>query len=333
MTAIDPRTRRLLEAPIVPTVLRLAAPNVLVMITQASIGLIETYFVGKLGNDALTAMALVFPIVMLMQMSSSGAIGGGIASSIARAIGAQRRCDADALVLHAMVVALGFGLAFTSAMLLGGPWLYTQMGGTGASLDAALVYSNIVFSGAVLVWLFNALAAVIRGTGNMAVQAKVTVVGALVLIPLSPLLIFGWGPIPGMGIAGGAVALLLYYLGGTLALWMYLRSSGSLLKPKFADTRLRWPLFHDILRVGLVGVIATVATNLSIGIATALSGNFGPGAIAGYGTAVRLEYLLVPLSFGFGAPLLAMVGTCIAAGDRERALRAANTTYPRSVSR
>mgnify|MGYP001546124472 CR=1 FL=1 len=88
MTAIDPRTRRLLEAPIVPTVLRLAAPNVLVMITQASIGLIETYFVGKLGNDALTAMALVFPIVMLMQMSSSGAIGGGIASSIARAIGA-----------------------------------------------------------------------------------------------------------------------------------------------------------------------------------------------------------------------------------------------------
>lgn len=323
MTAIDPRTRRLLEAPIVPTVLRLAAPNVLVMLTQTSIGLIETYFVGKLGNDALTAMALVFPIVMLMQMSSSGAIGGGIASSIARAIGARRRDDADALALHAMVVALGFGLAFTSAMLLGGPWLYAQMGGTGASLDAALVYSNIVFSGAVLVWLFNALAAVIRGTGNMAVQAKVTVAGALVLIPLSPLLIFGWGPIPGMGIAGGAVALLLYYLGGTLALWMYLRSPGSLLKPKLVGTRLRWPLFHDILRVGLVGVIATVATNLSIGIATALSGHFGPDAIAGYGTAARLEYLLVPLSFGFGAPLLAMVGTCIAAGDSARALRAA----------
>lgn len=323
MTAIDPRTRRLLEAPIVPTVLRMAAPNVLVMITQASVGLIETYFVGKLGGDALAAMALVFPIVMLMQMSSAGAIGGGIASSIARALGAGRRDDADAIVLHAMVIALGFALAFTSALLLGGKWLYAQMGGTGASLDAALVYSNLVFAGAVLVWLFNSLAAVIRGTGNMAVPANVTVAGAAVLIPLSPLLIFGWGPVPGMGIAGGAVALLLYYLGGTAAFWIYLRSPHGLLKPKLAGVRLRWPLFRDILRVGLVGMIATVSTNLSIGIATALSGHFGPGAIAGYGTAARLEYLLVPLAFGFGAPLLAIVGTCIGAGDRERALRAA----------
>lgn len=323
MTAMDPRTRRLLEAPIVPTVLRMAVPNVLVMLAQASIGLIETYFVGKLGSDALTAMALVFPVVMLMQMSSAGAIGGGIASSIARAIGARRRDDADALVIHSMVTALCFALLFTSAMLLGGPWLYAQMGGTGASLDNALIYSNIVFSGAVLVWLFNALAAVIRGTGNMAVPANVTVVGALLLIPLSPLLIFGWGPIPGMGIAGGAVALLLYYLGGALALWMYLRSSSSLLKPRMRGIRLRWPLFRDILRVGLVGVIATIATNLTIGIATALSGNFGPDAIAGYGTAARLEYLLVPLSFGFGAPLLTIVGTCIAAGNRERAMKAA----------
>jgi len=323
MSAIDPRTRLLLEAPIVPTVLRMAAPNVLVMLTQASIGLIETYFVGKLGSDALTAMALVFPLVMLMQMCSSGAIGGGIASSIARAIGARRLDDANALVLHALVIALGFSLAFSLALLLGGPWLYRQMGGSGAALHGALIYSNIVFSGAVLVWVFNALAAMIRATGNMLMPAKVTVAGALVLIPLSPLLIFGWGPLPGLGIAGGAVALLLYYLGGTLVFWRYLRSPSSLLKPRLTGARLRWPLFQDILGVGLIGVVSTVATNLSISIATALSGHFGPDAIAGYGTAVRLEYLLVPLSFGFGAPLLAMVGTCIAAGNRERALKAA----------
>ncbi|MBB3825454.1 Na+-driven multidrug efflux pump [Xanthomonas arboricola] len=87
MTALDARTRLLLEAPIAPTLARLAVPNVLVMVAQASAGLIETYFVGKLGTDALAGMALVFPIVMLMQMMSSGAIGGGIASSIARALG------------------------------------------------------------------------------------------------------------------------------------------------------------------------------------------------------------------------------------------------------
>ena len=91
---VDPRTRALLEAPIAPTLLRLAAPNVLVMLAQAGVGLIETYFVGKLGTDALAGMALVFPVVMLMQMTSAGAMGGGIASAIARALGAGRRADA-----------------------------------------------------------------------------------------------------------------------------------------------------------------------------------------------------------------------------------------------
>ncbi len=318
----DPRTRLLLEAPIGRTLLRLAAPNVLVMVAQAAVGLIETYFVGKLGTDALAGMALVFPVVMLMQMTSAGAMGGGIASSIARALGAGRRDDANALVLHAMVIALGFGVVFSLALLFGGRTLYARMGGSGASLDAALTYSHWVFAGAILVWLFNSLAAVIRGTGNMSVPANVTVAGVLVLVPLSPLLIFGWGPVPALGIAGGAIALLLYYLVGTVALAVWLWSGRSVLQPVWAHVRLRWPLFRDILRIGLVGAVSTVATNLAIGVATSLAGGFGPAAIAGYGTASRLEYLLVPLVFGLGAPLVAMVGTCMGAGQHERALKA-----------
>lgn len=319
---LDARTRLLLEAPIVPTLLRLAAPNVLVMLAQAAAGLIETYFVGKLGLDALAGMALVFPVVMLMQMMSAGAMGGGIASAIARALGAGRRADADALVLHAMLIALGFGVAFMLVLLPGGRWLYPQLGGSGAALEAAMTYSNWVFAGAILVWIFNGLAAVIRGTGNMAVPANVTVAGVVFLVPASPLLIFGWGPLPGMGIAGGAVALLLYYLLGIVVLLHYLRSSRSLLKPGLRGIALRWPLFRDILRVGLLGSVSTVSTNLAIGIATALAGHFGAAAIAGYGTASRLEYLLVPLVFGLGAPLVAMVGTCMGAGQHERAMRA-----------
>ncbi|MDB5931325.1 MAG: efflux family protein, partial [Polaromonas sp.] len=130
------------------------------------------------------------------------------------------------------------------------------------------------------------------------------------------------GPVPALGIAGGAIALLLYYLVGTLALAAYLWSPRSLLKPSLAKAKLRWALFRDILRIGLVGAVSTVATNLSIGIATSLAGGFGPAAIAGYGTASRLEYLLVPLVFGLGAPLVAMVGTCMGAGQHERALKA-----------
>jgi putative MATE family efflux protein len=320
---MNPRTRMLLEAPILPTLLRLGAPNVLVMLAQAGVGLMETYFVGKLGTDALAGMALVFPLVMLMQMTSAGAMGGGIASAVARTLGAGRSDDANALVPHAMAIAVGFGLLFMAVMLLFGRPLYSSMGGQGAALEAALVYSNWVFAGATLVWIFNSLSAVIRGTGNMALPAIVTTVGAVALLPLSALLIFGWGPVPGLGIAGGAVALLAYYLMGSLALAGYLRSRRSLLQWPRGPLRLRGSLFRPILAVGMAGAVSTVATNLTIAITTALVGRFGSAAIAGYGTASRLEYLLVPLVFGLGAPLVAMVGTCIGAGQRDRALRAA----------
>ena len=322
---MDPRTRALLEAPIAPTLLRLAVPNMLVLVAQAAAGLIETYFIGKLGTDALAGVALVFPVVMLMQMMSAGAMGGGISSSIARALGAGRRSDADALALHALVIALGFGAAFMIAVLGGGRGLYQAMGGSGASLDAALIYSNWVFAGAVLIWLFNSLASVIRGTGNMALPAAVTCIGVVILVPLSPALIFGWGPFPALGIAGGAVALVAYYALGSLALAAYLWSGTSVLRPQLRGIRFRWPLFRDILRVGAVAALVTVATNLTIMIGTALVGEFGPAAIAGYGTGARLEYLLVPLVFGFGGPMVAMVGTSIGAGKRERALRTAWT--------
>lgn len=321
--ALDTRTRELLEGPIAKTLLRLTAPNTVVMAVQASVGLIETYFIGKLGTDALAGVALVFPVMMLMQMMSAGAMGGGISSSIARALGAGRRAEADALSLHALAIAVIFGLSFMLALLGGGRWLYAAMGGRGAALDAALTYSNVAFAGAILVWIFNSLASVIRGTGNMILPASVTSAGAAALIPLSPCLIFGWGPFPELGIAGGATAVVVYYALGSVALAASLLAGRSVVRLSLGNLHFRWPLFRDILRVGLVAALVTVQTNLTIAIATALVGGFGPAAIAGYGTGARLEYFLVPLVFGLGAPLVAMVGTNLGAGQRERALRIA----------
>jgi putative MATE family efflux protein len=319
----DPRTRALIEGPIAATLIRLAAPNMVVMLAQSAVGLIEAYFIGKLGTDALAGVALVFPLLMLMQMMSAGAMGGGISSAIARALGANRHADADALVLHALVIALVFGVAFTVLLLAGGPWLYAEMGGSGASLEAAQTYSTVVFAGAILVWLFNSLANVIRGTGNMAFPALVTIIGVIVLIPLSPCLIFGLGPFPKLGVAGGAVAVVIYYALGSVVLAAYLWSGRSVVRLAFRGIRFHWPPFADILRVGLVAALITVQTNLTIAIATAYVGAFGPAAIAGYGTGSRLEYLLIPLVFGLGGPLVAMVGTNIGAGRRDRALRVA----------
>ncbi len=126
---MDPRTRALLEGPIVPTLARLALPNLAVMVVQAAIGLIETYFVARLGTDALAGMALVFPLLMVVQMISAGAMGGGILSSVARALGSNRREDANVLAWHALAIALVAGLLTTAAALTGGPRLYALMGG------------------------------------------------------------------------------------------------------------------------------------------------------------------------------------------------------------
>lgn len=322
---MDPRTRALLEAPIGRTLLRLAAPNVVVMVVQSSIGLIETYFVARLGTDALAGMALVFPILMLVQMVSAGAMGGGILSAVARALGSDRRAEAGALVWHAVAIALALGIATTVAALLAGPWLYALMGGSGGSLAAATRYSDVVFAGAVLLWLFNSFAAIIRGGGNMIVPASVTAIGAVVLIPLSPALIFGWGFLPRLGITGGAVAILVYYLAGTIFFTWFLWSGRSVVRPSVRPAQPRWAPMREILRVGAISSLVSVSTNLSIGTATAFAGRFGAAAVAGYGTGARLEYVLVPLVFGLGTPIATMVGTAIGAGQRERALRVAWT--------
>jgi Na+-driven multidrug efflux pump len=228
--AMNPRTRRLLHGAIVPMLLRMAWPNVLVMTAQASTGLIETWWVSHLGTDALAGMALVFPGFMMMQMLSAGAVGGGISSALARALGAGRRADADALVLHAILVNLALGVATSAVFLAFGRPIYAAMGGEGASLEAALAYSNVVFAGNVLVWLLNALASILRGTGNMLVPSLAVCLGIVVLVPLSPLFIFGWGPVPALGIAGGGVAVVVTAALTTTVLAWYVLSGRSVLR-------------------------------------------------------------------------------------------------------
>lgn len=318
------RTRRLLHGAIIPTLLAMAWPNILVMVAQAATGLIETWFVSRLGTAPLAGMALVFPGFMMMTMLSGGAVGGGISSAVARALGAGRKHDADALVLHAILINAGIGLLASALFLIFGRPLYAAMGGEGASLDAAMTYSNVVFAGIVLVWLMNALASVIRGTGNMLIPAIAICAGVVVLVPLSPALIFGFGPIPALGIAGGGVAVLLTNAMMTAVLAWYILSGRSLVKLRLAS--LRGAFFSDILRVGGAGAINTLQTTVTVALTTAMVGaQGGTEAVAGYGTGARLEYLLIPLVFGLGAPMVALVGTNIGARQPQRALRIALT--------
>ena len=318
------RLQAMLEAPIAPTLARLAWPNILMMSAQSATGLIETWFLARLGTSVLAGVALVVPVLFLMGNMSQGAMGGGISAAVARALGGGRQKEADQLVLHAVVLNALLGLLFCVLLLVFGPQLYRALGAEGEALDAALAYSNVIFGGIVLMWLMNAFASVIRGTGNMLVPGAVICGGALLLIPLSPCLIFGWGPFPALGVAGGGWALVIYYGVGALILGAYCASGRN--PARLVASRLHLNLMRSILSVGALATLNPLLTNALVALTAALVGAYaGTAAVAGYGIAVRLEYLLIPIAFGLGAPMVAMVASNIGAGQPERAMKIALT--------
>ncbi len=307
----------MLTGAILPTLLRLALPTMLVLLAQTAVNIAEAYYVGLLGTDALAGVALVFPVFMLMTMMSNGGLGSGVASAVARAVGAGRKHDADALVFHAVILAVIFGALFTLGTIRGGPALYRALGGQNGALDAALKYSNYLFAGAIPVWIVNLQAAALRGSGNVKVPAMVTLVGAMVLIPASPILIFGFGPMAGWGIGGAGIAFALYYGAAMLVLQRYMASRRSGLRFKVVPLERR--LFADILQVGIPTAFNTVLTNLTVILVTGAVGLFGTTALAAYGIASRLDYVMIPILFGLCTAVLTMVGVNIGAGQIARA--------------
>jgi Na+-driven multidrug efflux pump len=319
---IDARTRIILEAPLLRTIIRLAVPNAAVMVTQVSLGLIELYFLAKLGVDALAGVSQVFPLVSLVGAISQGAIGGGVLSAVARRLGKTERSEADETVWYAIAIAVAMGALTSATILCGGPAYYTAMGARGASLDAAITYSNLVFAFAVLTWLFNLLLAVVRGTGNLVLPLVIVCGGASVAATAMPILIFGWGPVPAFGLIGGALAMIGYYATGSVCLLLFLFGHRGALRPGPMPPRFRFQRFWEILRIGGMAALVSATTNLTLGAMTGFVASHGTAAVAGYGAGARLEFLLTYLSYGIGGPGTIVIGTNIGAGKRSRALQA-----------
>jgi len=312
---------QLLHGAIVPELLRLALPTVAVLLMTTLLSIVETYFASSLGTEVIAGASLVIPVLMLMTMMSNGGIGGGASSAIARARGAGRMVDAESLTYDALIIALAFGAMFSVSVIGLGPTLYRGLGGSGAALRQAVIYSNILFGAAVLSWVAALMQSALRGAGNVKVPALIMLASVLVCLMLSPAFIRGWCGLPKLGIAGAGVAQVICNAGAVLFLIAYMRSAETNLRLR------RHPLqrkhFRSILGVGTLSAIGTLQANLSVTAITATAGVFGTAAIAGYGIASRLEFLLIPILFGFGTAVVTIVGTNLGAGRIERARRAA----------
>jgi putative MATE family efflux protein len=321
------RVRRniLLTSPILPTLAALSLPNLLALGTQSLVAIAETTYIGFLGTESLAAMALVFPMIMLTQMMSSGAMGGGVSSAISRAIGARDDERARSLAFHALILGVLAGLSFTVVFIQLGRTIYGLLGGDTAVLPLALHYSNTFFAGAIIIWTFNMLASIARGTGNMRVPSSTIIVVAVLQVVLSGILGLGWGPIPSFGLPGVAAGQILAFMAGALILLVYLRSPHSRLQLAFSKASLNWDHFWDILKVGAISCLSPLQSILTVVILARFVAAFGTTALAGYGIGVRLELLLVPIAFAVGAASVPMVGMAIGAGKITRARRVAWT--------
>lgn len=316
---------QMLTAPILPLLLRLTAPTTVAMLATALAAIAETAYVGLLGVEPLAAMALAFPMVMLMQMMSAGAMGGGVSSAISRALGADDAGRAHALALHAIAIALGLSLAFTVFFLLLGPAIYRLLGGRAGALDQAMLYSNTVFGGAAVIWLFNTLASVLRGTGNMMVPSVTGISVAALQIVIGGVLALGFGPVPRVGIIGVALGQVVAFGLGAAYLWWFLQSGRARLRLRLLSFRSRRDMFLDILKVGAIACLSPLQSVLTVLIFTGLVARFGTTALAGYGIGARLEFLLVPVAFSIGVASVPMVGMAIGAGLVARARKVAWT--------
>ena len=315
----------LLTSPILPTLLKLTLPNAIAMVGTTLVAVAETAYIGRLGIEPLAAIALVFPFVMLTQMMSAGAMGGGVSSAISRAIGAGDRDRAATLALHAVMIGLLGGLFFTAVMLLFGRQFFMLLGGRGGVLEQALQYSQVLFSGAISIWLVNTLASVLRGTGDMRLPSVTLIGTAFVQIVVGGGLGLGLAGLPQLGMRGVAAGQLVAFSLGAMFLGWILVSGRSRLTLDFRAFRFQRAMFLDILKVGAISCVAPLQSVLTILIFTKILAGYGTATLAGYGMGSRLEFLLTPISFAFGVASVPMVGMAIGAGMVARARRAAWT--------
>jgi putative MATE family efflux protein len=313
----------LLDGAILPTLLRLSWPNVISLSAGTCVVIAETSYIGKLGTEALAAMALVFPFVILMMTMSGGAMGGGVSSAIARALGAGDRERASTLAIHALLIGICFGLAFMLGMLIFGPMLLERLGGRGHVLTQAVSYVQIFFGGAVIPWVMNTLAAVLRGTGNMKLPSALILNSAICQIILGGVLGLGFGPIPQFGMRGVAAGSLTAYCISISIMSWYLFSGRARVRPQLAGFRIQRGLFVDILKVGMVACFSPLQAVLSITIFTHMLARFGTETLAGYGIGARLEFMLTSIAFAVGIASVPMIGMSIGAGRVARARRIA----------
>ena len=316
---MDKRTEQFLKDPIFPLLIKMSAPNTVAFLINAVVVLAEFWFISQLGITPLAAVTLAFPAIMLTQQMAFGALGGAVTSSIARSLGAADKPRAEKLLWHSLYISCFGALAFLIIFFIFGEPLLRILGGTGALLEESLAYCFVYLLGAIVVWLSGSLTAALRGMGDMQFPAVLTVICAGIQVFFSAGFILGSFGLPKLGLVGSAWSMIVTSGFMALVTLIKISSPSSPVRLKLKRLTIERELFEDIFSVALPASLSPIMTVATVLLLTGLIGQFGTSAIAGYGIGSRVEFLLIPIVFGIGTAMTAMVGTNIGAKNIERA--------------
>ena len=307
----------LVGAPPGSTMLKLAVPGVVGALLFSGPGLLETVYLRHAGADALAAVAMVFPLIMLAMMFAAGAIGGAVSGRTARAIGAGDYNQASAILVCAVLISFAGGLIMWLLAVKLGPVLYERASSNTSVLNAAIHYTAVVFPAMPAIWLLHMLSSVLRGTGDMVRPAIAAATLLIAYVLFAGLLIKDDTDLYTTVRAAGIAMVCANFVATAVVIFFILQKRQPV---RFNFSTFNTRTLSAILKQGLLAASQSVMTIAYAIVTTVLFGRLGTEWLAGFGLAVRLELIMVPVIFGVGASLIAIVGAYVGAGQRSRAI-------------
>ena len=299
----------------------MAVPVLFGIFTMMSQAFADMWFIGRVGDRELAALSFAFPILMIVTSVAIG-LGAGTSSVVARAIGAHNHRRARRLATDSLILSFGITATVSAIGFLTIEPLFKLLGAPDDMIPLIAGYMTILYSGVPFVVVGMVGMSSMRATGDTRLPSMLMVIASVANIILDPILIFGIGPIPAMGLQGAALAALLARAAIFVGTLYFMRTRLDMLtfnRPDPGELRRSW---IDVLHVGIPAAGTNAIIPVATGVITAMLARYGPDTVAGFGVASRIESLTLVLFYALSAVIGPFVGQNIAAGRADRILEA-----------